>query len=114
MKAHQFTHTGLRPWTCEVCNRSFNQKANMIRHLLIHSDRRQYNCQLCDKSFTQPQTLKAHMVVHAKHKPFQCQICRKYKIYRFIIIRSGFMKKNLYVIIYYRTFIYSQGVIDFN
>ena len=75
LRSHQFTHTGLRPYSCPVCGRSFNQRANMQRHLLIHKAERSYKCDYCDKTFTQPQTLKAHMVVHADHKPYKCTLC---------------------------------------
>ena len=75
LRSHQFTHTGLRPYCCPVCGRSFNQRANMQRHMLIHKAERSYKCDYCDKTFTQPQTLKAHMVVHADHKPYKCSLC---------------------------------------
>lgn len=78
LKAHQFTHTGLQPFTCPICRRAFNQKANMQRHQLIHNAERAFRCDTCSKTFTQPQTLKAHMVVHAESKPYRCNLCCKF------------------------------------
>lgn len=77
MKAHEYTHSGKKPWECPHCGRCFNQKANMQRHLLIHNAERKFKCETCGKTFTQPQTLKAHMVVHADKKPHECHICGK-------------------------------------
>lgn len=80
MKAHEYTHSGKKPWECPHCGRCFNQKANMQRHLLIHNAERKFKCETCGKTFTQPQTLKAHMVVHADKKPHECHICGKKQI----------------------------------
>ena len=30
---HVFTHTGIRPYTCPVCDLDFNRKANWSRHI---------------------------------------------------------------------------------
>ena len=79
LKAHEYTHSGKKPWECPHCGRRFNQKANMQRHLLIHNAERRFKCETCKKTFTQPQTLKAHMVVHADRKPHECHICGKNK-----------------------------------
>lgn len=37
LKRHMLHHTGVKPFTCLICEKSFSQKSNLSQHLKIHS-----------------------------------------------------------------------------
>jgi len=38
LRTHSYTHSGIRPFSCFVCNVSFNQKPNLKRHLRVQHE----------------------------------------------------------------------------
>lgn len=50
-----------RPYTCEVCNKSFKRLDQVNAHNIIHSEDKPYKCKLCGKGF-------AHRNVYKNHK----------------------------------------------
>jgi len=61
-----------RPYSCEVCERRFSQKCNLVTHMRLHTGERPYPCPSCDKRFTQKGNLDAHLKTHTKEKPYPC------------------------------------------
>jgi hypothetical protein len=71
---HTKTH---RPFVCDICEKRFSQKCNLVTHIRLHTGEKPYNCEFCDKRFTQKGNLDAHLKTHTKERPFPCSLCPK-------------------------------------
>lgn len=74
---HQKTiHNNSRQFTCRFCNKRFNDKYNMRKHVLIHVGERRHKCQYCDKAFLRKDHLRSHLRTHETRK-YRCKSCAK-------------------------------------
>ena len=77
---------------CEWCDKVFNQKSILKRHISTKHAQRLLKCEACDATFAMEEDLGKHVKV--KHKPIQCSECPKtFKtITGFKLHRSGHHK----------------------
>jgi hypothetical protein len=81
---------GERPYTCDVCNKSFPHSASLKggfcwicfthftqEHINTHIGEKPFACQKCDKTFAQSSNLRRHQKVHTGEKPYVCNSCGK-------------------------------------
>lgn len=66
-----------RPHVCQVCNKSFVRKSNLVDHLRLHANVRLFKCSFCDKSFVQAGNYRSHLRIHTKERPYACSMCPK-------------------------------------
>ena len=80
LKYHmRITHSGLKPWTCTTCDKTFGELRSLKEHRLIHAPARQHSCNHCGKKFIQKNHLKYHLASNhgESAKVLECQICQK-------------------------------------
>lgn len=65
---HIATHSGVKPFKCPRCNKSFGRKDKMIRHMRIHDINKSFNCNLCGGTFNRRDSLQQHMKIHTKEE----------------------------------------------
>ncbi|XP_064103435.1 protein krueppel-like [Macrobrachium nipponense] len=71
------THTGEKPFTCSVCQRSFSDSNTLKHHMRTHTGEKPYTCSTCQSSFSQSTHLKIHMRTHTGEKPYTCSYVKE-------------------------------------
>ena len=79
LKRHKMAvHDRLRPWICEVCSKTFNDRSAFGRHCALHKvgDAKNFQCDLCEMKCSTKIYLKSHMKKHTNIY-LECPECGK-------------------------------------
>ena len=58
------THTGEKPYQCNICAQAFSISGNLKTHLRTHIGQKPYPCNQCDKTFARLDSLTRHTKIH--------------------------------------------------
>lgn len=113
--AHLNRHAGIKPFECQICNKTFHGSNLLRTHMFSHSKTNKFACTDCDKVFRFPHYLSQHRRTHNPPTLYKCNECdytnvflhnfknhmRKHTgVYRFTcdLCGKGFNRKSLFAL----------------
>nr|XP_045372514.1 zinc finger protein 425 [Camelus bactrianus] len=71
----QTVDMGQRPFQCPKCDKAFQDRATLEKHLCLHKGERPFSCEECGQGSIQPGQLADPLGVHSGRRPFQDPQC---------------------------------------
>jgi len=85
LRSHRLTHSGKKPFACNLCEESFDSMEALNGHQSMHSVLRPFACGLCSQRFVRSTLLKCHVLVEHAHEAalgrrlrYSCKQCPEY------------------------------------
>lgn len=99
LNVHMRTHSGVKPFICNVCSEAFSALSSLKIHERKHTGDKPYRCKFCSKAFADCSTHRQHERIHTGEKPYRCHLCDRrtaqagnlkshYRHYHKIIVKS--------------------------
>ncbi|KAI8812406.1 hypothetical protein BJ742DRAFT_673821 [Cladochytrium replicatum] len=74
LKSHYLSHTGEKPFLCDMCHLSFSRKHDLKRHFKLHQGLKPFQCPSCFKSFARSDALRRHLKTTDPDKVSMCAL----------------------------------------
>ena len=75
LKVHKRTHTGQKPFKCDLCEYTCTTSGSLVTHKRTHTGQKPFKCDLCDYACSESGSLKVHKRTHTGEKPYVCNEC---------------------------------------
>ena len=77
LKNHMIIHSEDKPFSCNICEKSFRDSGTLVRHKKIHNSLRPFSCEFCTRTFVQGSNFRKHQMLFKDKEHLSCTKCAK-------------------------------------